>query len=81
MGTVDIEETVEEVMLSDRWYWDGEYPPYEEMKKIVREVVTKVTEFHYSHNDGEIDDWDVWEQDIVAELNERMDKLLLGEDM
>ena len=35
MGTVDIEQTVEEVMQSDNLYWDGENPSYEEVEKIV----------------------------------------------
>jgi hypothetical protein len=75
MGTVDIEQTVEEVMQSDNLYWDGENPSYEEVEKIVRDVVKRVTERHYSMNDGEIDDWDVWEQDVMVEVNGRLEAL------
>ena len=70
MGTVDIEQTVEEILQSDNLNWDGKKPTYEEMEKIVREVVTEITEAHYSMNEGEIDDWDMWEQDIMIKLND-----------
>ena len=46
MGTVDIEQTVEEILQSDNLNWDGKKPTYEEMEKIVREVVTEITEAH-----------------------------------
>ena len=36
--------------------------------------VTEVTESHYSKNDGEIDDWDMWEQDIRIALNDIFDE-------
>lgn len=45
------------------------------MEGIVREVVVQITEWHYSMNDGEIDDWDIWEQDIVCEVNNRLERL------
>ena len=73
MGTADIEQTIEEVMQSDNLEWDGETPSYDEVEAIVREVVTKVTEFYYSMNDGEIDDWDMWEHDIICDVNARLD--------
>lgn len=58
MGTVDIEQTVNEILQSDsdNLNWDGETPTYEEMEQIIRKVVTEVTECHYSMNDGETDD-------------------------
>lgn len=72
MGTVDIEETIDEVIQSSNLEWDGENPSYEEMESIIREVVTKVTEDHYSQNGGEIDDWDLWEYDVMYEINKRL---------
>lgn len=69
MGTVDIEQTIEDVMLSDNLFWDGITPSKEQVEEIVRKVVTEVTEYHYSINAGEIEDWDIWEQDIMAEVN------------
>ena len=75
MGTADLEQAVEEVMQSDNLFWDGENPSYDEVEKIVRDVVKRVTERHYSMNDGEIDDWDVWEQDVMVEVNGRLEAL------
>lgn len=74
MGTVDIEQEVDEILRSDLFYWDGENPSFEELEQIVRNVVTEVTESHYSKNDGEIDDWDMWEQDIRIALNDIFDE-------
>ncbi len=74
MGTVDIEQEVDEILRSDLFYWDGENPSFEELEQIVRNVVTEVTESHYSMNDGEIDDWDMWEQDIRIALNDIFDE-------
>jgi hypothetical protein len=79
MGTVDIEQTVEEVLQSDNILWDGKTPSFEKVEGIVRDVVTKVTERHYSMNDGEIDDWQVWEHDIVSEVNNRLERLSIDE--
>ena len=73
MGNVDIEQEVDEILRSDLFYWDGKNPSYEELQQIVRNVVTEVTESHYSMNDGEIDDWDMWEQDIRIALNDIFD--------
>lgn len=75
MGTVDIEQTIEDVMLSDNLYWDGITPSEEQVEEIVRKVVTEVTEYHYSINDGEIEDWDIWEQDIMAKVNDILESL------
>ena len=73
MGTVDIEQTVADIMLSDKLVWDGENPSYDELESIIRDIVTRVTEHHYSMNDGEIDDWDIWEQDIIYEIDRRLE--------
>jgi len=75
MGTVDVEQTVEEVLRSDNILWDGETPSYDQMEEIIREVVIQITDNHYSMNGGEIDDWDMWEQDIVCEVNDRLERL------
>lgn len=45
------------------------------MEEIIREVVIQITDNHYSMNGGEIDDWDMWEQDIVCEVNDRLERL------
>ena len=74
MGTVDIEQEVDEILRSDLFYWDGKNPSFEELEQIVRNVVTEVTESHYSMNDGEIDDWDMWDQDIRIALNDIFDE-------
>lgn len=75
MGTADLEQAVEEVMQSDNLYWDGENPSYEEVETIVRDVVMRVTERHYTMNDGEIDDWDEWENDILTAVNDKLEEL------
>ena len=60
-------------MLSDNLGWDGENPSYDDLEKIVRQVVKKVTKKHYAMNDGEIEDWDLWENDIIFEINKKLD--------
>jgi len=75
MGTVDIQETVEEILQSDKVYWNEDKFTFDEYEAIIRQAVEEVTESHYSMNDGEIDDWDMWESDVVLKANE-----LLGND-
>ena len=75
MGTVDIQETVEEIVQSDKVYWDEDKFTFDEFEALIKQAVEEVTEWHYSMNDGEIDDWDVWESDVMSKVNE-----LLGND-
>lgn len=71
MGTVDIEKEVDELMLGDGMFMADDSLSYDEIRSIVKEIVTEVTEHHYKCNDGEIEDWDMWEQDIRIALNDR----------
>lgn len=66
MGTVDIEDKVEELLLSIEAPDNMTYDQFHD--KLV-EIVSQVTEYHYSLNDGEIDDWDMWEQDIMSKID------------
>lgn len=76
MGTVDIEQTVEEILLSDSDnIWWPESLPYEQIKEIVREAVEEITENHYKRYDGEIEDWDVWESDVVNAINRKFENM------
>lgn len=61
MGTVDIEQTVEEVLQGNGILWNGEPPSFVQMEGIVRDVVTRVTEGYYPMNEGRTDNWDVQE--------------------
>ena len=75
MGTVDIEEAINEFLENGLIEWDGETPTHEEFCKILREIITEVTNIHYKYNDGKIEDWDIWEQDIIIEVNKRLDSI------
>ena len=44
MGTVDIEQTVEEALQGNGILWNAEPPSFVQMEGIVRDVVTRVTE-------------------------------------
>lgn len=69
MGTVDIEDKVEELLLSIE---APENMTYDQFHDKLVEIVSQVTEYHYSLNDGEIDDWDMWEQDIITCIHNSM---------
>lgn len=45
---------------------------YDQFHDKLVKIVSKVTEHHYSLNDGEIDDWDMWEQDIITCIHNSM---------
>ena len=51
MGTVDIEQTVEEALQGNGILWNGEPPSFVQMEGIVRDVVTRVTEGYYPMNE------------------------------
>lgn len=61
MGTVDIEQTVEETLQGNGILWNGETPSFVQMEGIVRNVVTRVTEGYYPMKEGRTDNWDARE--------------------
>lgn len=61
-----IDSTLEEVMLSGNIPDIPEGMTYEEYEKKIKDVVTKNTDLHWV--DSEIDDYDVFESDIVNDL-------------
>lgn len=76
MGTVDIEEEIDRFIVDDRIIHAD--IPFETLYNLLNEVITEVTERHYSigENEGEIDDWDMWEMDVITECNKRIEKIL-----
>ncbi len=61
-----IDSTLEEVMLSGNIPDIPEGMTYEEYEKKIKDVVIKNTDLHWV--DSEIDDYDVFESDIVNDL-------------
>lgn len=61
-----IDSTLEEVMLSGNIPDIPEGMTYEEYEKKIKDVVIKNTDLHLV--DSEIDDYDVFESDIVNDL-------------
>lgn len=61
-----IDSTLEEVMLSGNIPDIPEGMTYEEYEKKLKDVVIKNTDLHWV--DSEIDDYDVFESDIVNDL-------------
>lgn len=76
MGTVDIETALDEFITSGNIYWDEKKFTFDEYSDKVKQAIEKVTNLHYAASDDEeIEDWDVWESDVIDEANK-----LLGND-
>ena len=73
MGRVDIEEQAE--ILAEQVYWDEDKYSYDEFMAILKQVIEDVASYNYKMFDGEIDDWDVFENDIRNKANK-----VLGND-
>ena len=70
MGKVDIEEQAE--ILAEQVEWDEEKYSYEEFFDNVRSVVEDVAnDFYKNSPTGEIDDWDMFEQELRSEFYNR----------
>ena len=75
MGTVDIEQFVEELTCDDSIFFDDEKYTYDEYLRIVTECVTKEADEEYKRNDGEIDDWDLFEYNCRYACNKALGNL------
>lgn len=76
MGTVDIETALDEFITSGNIYWDEKKFTFDEYADKIKQAIVKVTQFHYAASDDEeIEDWEVWESDVIDEANK-----LLGND-
>lgn len=76
MGTVDIETALDEFITSGNIYWDEKKFTFDEYADKIKQAIVKVTQLHYAASDDEeIEDWDVWESDVIDEANK-----LLGND-
>ena len=76
MGTVDIETALDEFITSGNIYWDKEKFNFDDYSDKIKQAIEKVTNLHYeASDDEEIEDWDVWESDVIDEANK-----LLGND-
>ena len=70
MGEVDIEEQAE--ILAEQVEWDEEKYSYDEFFDNVRSVVEDVAnDFYKNSPTGEIDDWDMFEQELRSEFYNR----------
>ena len=70
MGKVDIEEQAE--ILAEQVEWDEEKYSYDEFFDNVRSVVEDVAnDFYKNSPNGEIDDWDMFEQELRSEFYNR----------
>ena len=70
MGKVDIEEQAE--ILSEQVFWDEDKYSFDEFFENVKSVVSDVAEEYYKNSPThEIEDWDIFEQDLVSEYNAR----------
>lgn len=76
MGTVDIEVALDEFITSGNIYWDKEKFNFDDYSDKIKQAIEKVTNLHYAASDDEeIEDWEVWESDVIDEANK-----LLGND-
>lgn len=77
MGTVDIEKELGRFEIDERIIYDDSIP-FNEFSNLIKDVITEVTERYYEigEDEGEIEDWDMWEMDIITECNDRVEKLL-----
>ncbi len=64
MGTVDIEKYVDEICDLGSVYWDTEKYTYEQFRRIITKCVKSEVDYEYEMNDGEIDDWDLFEYNV-----------------
>ena len=72
MGTVDIEEYVDEICDFRDIYWDTEKYTYEQYISIITECVNREVESEYKMNNGEIDDWDYFESRVRIECDKAL---------
>ena len=61
MGTVDIEQTVEEALQGNGILWNGEPPSFVQMEGIFRDFLSRFTVWYYPTNEGRTDHSDAQE--------------------
>lgn len=76
-SVIDIDSQIEELMLYRGLFPTPDGMTDEECERIVRDVIDEVSRERYVYDeewpeDSGIDDWDMWEQDIIIEANKRL---------
>ena len=64
----DIDSLTEEAVQSENIYWDTEKYTYEKFEAIIKKAIKSVVKFYK----GNIDDWDLFEYEVVCKANEML---------